>query len=670
MSWVECVPSVLGLVALLYLPGLGFGLLAGVRGLVLVGAAPAVSASVLGVTGIVADKVGLGWGLGTYALGSATLLGVGAALGWWRRRTGATWRETLGAPLSRSQTGGLVLAWAVAATLTVTALRSGMGSPAALLQSWDSVFHLNGVQAVRELGNASSIGGLNSLSGSRAPVVYYPSVWHALVALAPGAVPVAANASTLVMAALVWPLGLAALARAACPRLPLVSLAAPVVGASFLAFPTVLLTTSGQWPNSLSVAVLPGALALATLVLRSWHDSRLGGLLVVLPALAGVVLVHASGAFALVVFLVPLVLARGAAGALALWRAGHRWWVVGGGAAAAGAVVLVVQVLSGSTVLRNTLAYRRAATGTVGDGLRDGMLDVPALSTVEPSTAVLVLVLLGCLAAVVRREAGWLVVAWAVTVGLVGLATGPENDLRWLTGFWYKSAPRVAALVPVAASVLGALGAVWVGHLAQRGARWVLVRRSVGGRHESAWRSPVLPGVLAVSVPVALLGVAWGATDGFRHDDRVFRTAQAYDPGLIRYGAMVDADEVRLLESLGDLLPDDAVLLGDPFNGAAFAYAVSDVEVVFPQLGAAFADPDQQYFELHFRDIHTDPQVCEYVRERGVTHFYADEPGWVEGTDLAARWPGLYGVDVSEGFELVARGGSAAVYRITACDLS
>lgn len=667
MSWAGALPSVLGLAALLYLPGLGFGLLAGVRGLVLVGAAPAVSAAMLGVMGVVADQVGLTWGLPAYAVGAVLLLGCGALLGWWRRRTATTWSGTLGAPLGAAQVGGLVVAWAAAATVSLTALRSGMGAPDALLQSWDSVFHLNGVQAVRELGNASSIGGLNSLSGSRAPVVYYPSVWHALVALTPGAVPVAANASTVVIAALVWPLGLAALARAAVPRLPLVTLAAPVVGASFVAFPTVLLTTSGQWPNSLSVALLPGALGLVTLVLRSWRDTRVSGLVVVLPALAGVVLVHASGAFALVVLLVPLVVARAGSGALALWRARHRWWVVGGCVLVVVAAAGVVEVLSGSAVLRTTLAYRRAPTGSVVDGLRDGLLDVPALSAVTPGVAVLVLVLLGCVAAVVRREAGWLVVAWVSCVGLVGLATGPENDLRWLTGFWYKSSPRVAALVPVAASVLGALGAVWAGHLAERVARWALARRSAGGRHESPRRSPVLPAALAVCVPVVLLGAAWAGTEGFRHDDRAFRTAQAYDPDLIRYGAMVGAQEVGLLESLGDVLPDDAVLLGDPFNGAAFAYAVSDVDVVFPQLGAAFADPDQQYLEQHFRDILSDPQVCQYVRERGITHFYADEPGWIEGTDVAARWPGLYGVDVTEGFELVASAGGTGVYEITAC---
>ena len=681
MSWAESLPAVLALVALLYLPGLGFGLLAGLRGLVLVGAAPAVTATTVGATGVLADKVGLGWGVLAYALGTAVTLGAGALLGWWRRRTGATWRETLGPGLTRAQTVGLVVTWAASATIALAVLRPGIGTPDALLQTWDSVFHLNAVQAIRELGNASLVGGLNSLSGPGAPVLYYPSVWHALVALAPGQVPLVANASTVVMACVVWPLGLAALARAACPRTPLVALAAPVVGASFLAFPTVLLSTSGQWPNGLSVAVLPGALAVTALALRSWHDTRVSGALVALPALAGVALAHASGAFAVVYLLVPLVVGCAAMAVVRLVRAGRWPWALGGSVVVLALVAVAVRVLTGATVLQNTLRYPRPATGTLTDGIRDGLLDVPLSSGAPGNVVVLVLVLVGCVAALVRREARWLVVGWVVCVGLVALATGPENDLRWLTGFWYKSVPRVAALVPVAASVLGALGAVWLGQLAARAAtRWTGDgRRTVaahegghGDRARSTGRTTVATAtaatVVAWAVPLGVLLGAWTASDGFRHDDKVHRMAQGYDPEQIRFGAMVSAEEEGLLRSLDDVLPDDAVLLGDPFNGAALAYAVSGVDVVFPQLGAAFASADQQYLELHFRDVRTDPRVCEAVRELGVTHFYADEPAWIEGTDVAARWPGLYGVDVSEGFELVASAGGVGVYAVSACD--
>ena len=42
-------------------------------------------------------------------------------------------------------------------------------------------------------------------------------------------------------------------------------------------------------------------------------------------------------------------------------------------------------------------------------------------------------------------------------------------------------------------------------------------------------------------------------------------------------------------------------------------------------------------------------------------------PGTVPGIDVEERSPGLYNVDTSTGFELVASSGEASVYRITAC---
>ena len=45
-----------------------------------------------------------------------------------------------------------------------------------------------------------------------------------------------------------------------------------------------------------------------------------------------------------------------------------------------------------------------------------------------------------------------------------------------------------------------------------------------------------------------------------------------------------------------------------------------------------------------------------------------DEDGWYYQTLRSRRSPGLYGVDTSTGFELVDQGGTAKLYRITACD--
>lgn len=666
MSWWDALPAVCGIVALVFVPGLLASAAAGLRGVVLLGAAPSVSAAIVGLTSIVAGAVGWRWGLAPYVAGSLVTILAGGAVGWWRARAGLGWSRALGRPLARLETLGLVVAVAAAAMIATAVVRAGMVVPDALLQTWDPVHHVSGVQAIRELGDASSFGGLDSVAGPAASGLYYPTVWHALVALAPGTVPVVANASTLVIAALVWPLGLAALARAAFPGLPLVVLAAPVVGSSFLAFPTVLLSTSGQWPNSLGNALVPGAAAVVVLAARRWADTRLSGVLLCLPFLAGVVLTHGSGAFVLLLLLGPLLVFRAGSVAAEQWRRGRARLVAVTLAVAAAAVAATAVALLSFPPFVDTMNYPRAASGSVVSGVRDGLLDIPLVSQAPGNWVVLALVLAGVVAALVRREGRWLVVCWVVVVLLVGLATGPENDFRWLTGVWTKSAPRLAALVPMTASLLGALGAVSVGLLAARG--WAKVVRGQAAGRALDGAAPVRSTqVVAAVVPVALLLAAWVVTDEFRQADKVERMAQAYVPDRIRYGTMVTAEEAELLRGLADAVPDDALLLGDPFNGAAFAYAVAGIDVVFPQLGTGNLSAGQQFLLDHFRDIHTDPAVCGTVLDLGITHFYADAPGWIEATDVAARAPGLYDVDTSTGFELVAQGGQASVYRVTAC---
>ena len=55
------------------------------------------------------------------------------------------------------------------------------------------------------------------------------------------------------------------------------------------------------------------------------------------------------------------------------------------------------------------------------------------------------------------------------------------------------------------------------------------------------------------------------------------------------------------------------------------------------------------------------------MRELGITHFYEEEDGAYYNFMRSSRSPGLYGVDTSTGFELVDAGGTAKLWKITAC---
>ena len=55
------------------------------------------------------------------------------------------------------------------------------------------------------------------------------------------------------------------------------------------------------------------------------------------------------------------------------------------------------------------------------------------------------------------------------------------------------------------------------------------------------------------------------------------------------------------------------------------------------------------------------------MRKLGITHFYEEEDGAYYNFMRSTRNPGLYGVDTSSGFELVDAGGTAKLWKITAC---
>src|SRR5690606_29109817 len=107
-------------------------------------------------------------------------------------------------------------------------------------QAWDAVFHLNALWFVRETGNASSLGGLSPMyADTVAP--FYPAVWHAVVAVAPGfeRVTEAANASSVVIGSVVWIAGLVALTRVVFPARALPAVMVPVLAATYVTFPAI-----------------------------------------------------------------------------------------------------------------------------------------------------------------------------------------------------------------------------------------------------------------------------------------------------------------------------------------------------------------------------------------------------------------------------------------------
>lgn len=663
MTWWAIVPDVLALALLVLVPGAVALRLLGVRGLASLAAAPPVTMVAVGVLSVLFAALGVAWRLPAVLVGLAVMLAVlaggvrlvsrGTAPG----GDGTAWRP---APLGPRSAVAVAAAVAAGCVLLAGPLVSTLPSVDAPLQQWDGVFHLNAVVAVRDTGVVTPLGGLAPLYGNGTLAPYYPTGWHAVVALAPGeSVPAVTNAAILVLGVGGWVLGLAGLAREVFFRRALPAVLAPLLAAGFVAYPTVQLTVLGQLANGLATALLPGALLLVLRAVRAVGaragkgavaGAVAGAVVAALAGTAGVVVAHGSGLFSLALLAGPLVVGAVGGWALRLGRTGHR---VAGGVVVA---VLVAGVLGAPVVLANLDALSTVVNFERGSGrshaaaLREVLLDQTLTGSYAADgwqhVAVTAATLAGAVLVLVRRRHRWVVVTFALGVGLVVLAAGPEgHPLRWLAGFWYTQAARIAPVAGVPAVLLAAYALSAVVDVVRR-----RVPRPMAGRL-------ALVGVLTVALVTAAVRMPL--------QERV--VASAFVPGELAWETMATEQELELMRRVGEELPSDAVVVGDPFNGAALLPAVAGVDVVFPQLGDSGMSPAQQVLQDGLEDVHTDPAICAALEDVGATHLYQDTARRDDGAKVNLRTAGMRDVDVSSGFTEVATSGTAGVYRIDLC---
>ena len=257
------------------------------------------------------------------------------------------------------------------------------------------------------------------------------------------------------------------------------------------------------------------------------------------------------------------------------------------------------------------------------------------------------------------EEPLWPIAAYLVFCVLTLLAYAPLGEVRtFLLAPWYLDARRIMGAHGLTMVPLMALGFDLLASIAHK----ILSRAT--GSVQSFSLPQLAPWKVKVTLGLVLLTLSgFGALDS-----RLAATDYVYDPEKLGKPGMADTAELAMIRRMRLRIPGDSLVLGDPIAGAAYTEVLGQHEAVFPQLSMTNGGERWQQVLAHrFKDIHTDPEVCEVVRELGITHFYEDEDGWYYNFKRSTRSPGLYGVDTSMGFELVDHGGSAKLYRITAC---
>ena len=716
-EWLTLIPLFLAMLVSIVGPGY-FWVRASVRSSVVSAAlAPAITLGLLTLLGQTYHLLGIPWNALTVM---PVLLAVTAAGGvfWWTRREANPESSELfeikpvppltadvpAAHAYRIMTRNqrrlwwcmIVVGWLLAALPTLM-----VALPSNPAQQWDAVFHINGVWHLTQTQDAG-------LTAALAPMyagvegTYYPAAWHitaALFATPTTATQVGHLMSLLIM--VLWVMGAAALTSVVTTS-RIAAVVAPVVSGLMLSMPSDSLTMYVQWPHALALSVLPGMIAafiiwgrrLARSSEKNWKDALVHWPLGVFLLVGTVGMAHAHGsalfAFAWTV-LIPCI---GACMSI-IRRPGRNRTVqkVAAGVTATAVVVIPLWLLN-SPQLKGMGNYNRSGISWEY-AITHALMPLPPLpENIDAFAAGItfaVLTLFGCIRLYTRARAWdsarayalsagprkssagiagspewerhvlgpapalWLVGAYMMWTFATFVAYSPEDMIRtfWLSP-WYMDPRRIMGvqnmvMIPLISYGFAAM-VTWIR------AHWPR-QAEEGAGSSSQRRIAALLGIWLLVLSV--LGA---------FDSRLYAARYVFDPDHLGKPGMLTQGELDMVKRIPETIPEGARILGDPIAGAAYVESIGQRQAFFPQLTTSYTGTDDAtVFLEHFSEIHSNPAVCEALKAQGIEYVYLDADGKYYGFNRSERAPGLYGVDVSQGFELLDHGDNAALYRITAC---
>lgn len=549
--------------------------------------------------------------------------------------------------------GGLALG---GGTVLVRALMM-MGSIDAISQSYDNVFHLNAVRHILRAGDGSAwvVGGMTALPGEAA---YYPSLWHQAVSLgvqlSGQEIILVSNVMMLLVSAVVWPLGLMALVRTTTACGPFGLFAAGGLAGMTAAFPQSLMSWGIVLPYLLSVALMPlVVMVVAHIAGLAERRLRTSQLLVLAPLiLLSAALAHPQGVFVGIALGLPILgwaaLVRARDLVLRAPDSWRRFWPLA-------LLTLVAAVVSRQIWLvarppQSSAVWRPNATLTQAIG-QVGSLSPNATPAWVPLGVVMLLCLIAVLLLTTSR---WLVASWLGAAALsVATRATPPGDLRYLlTGNWYSDNYRISALVPVVAIPLLAVGIDVIGRRLLRLLTDRRPRISAGSTVAGRLVGPIV-GLLAV-LGVLTLSLSSPAT----------AVNENYLEADWRSTVLLSPDERALLEQLPDVVPEDAVIATNAWNGSSLAYAISDRPVLNTFMGFE-AEPEVHLLNGRLDEAQTNPEVCDAAEDLDVE--YALDFGPQELHGRSASYTGLNEISETEAAEVVLQVGDAKLLRMLPC---
>jgi hypothetical protein len=630
VAWLSLTPGFVVALLFLFAPGLLVARTLGLRGIFLWAVAPAVSMAIAGGSAVLAELIGMRWNLVSAGLGALLAIAAAVVVNRVRPHLG---HQTQLRPTRPEATFTLVCAGAAAAVVS-SRLMWAIGSPQAIAQTHDNLFHLNAVRYIIDSGRGSSLtlGWLGTQPGVR----FYPAGWHDLVSLVinstDASIPAGVNITNIVVAAVVWPLGCMALAVSAGGYRRLSLGLGALLATAFSVYPYFLFNFGVIYPWMLAVSVTPSILALIIVSARATGEvPRQSAICVVTVGYLGLFVVHPGVA-------VPLLALAGSALIPAAIALARRRRVVG-----------LCCIIAYCLITTFAWIYVRPPRVNAWDNVGHagvGVIQALLLAPLGDVPAVLTLTLWICLVVAIRDERHrWTVPIFVVVVLLEGVTQwSSQPTLKWIfAGVWYGDPFRPATLLPLAVIpvVVVGLTTVWDGYNSGR---------SVGSGF----------GARAV-LPILVIGFVGGllADPGILGTLREIHRGTAVDANA----ALITRSEMTLLDRLPGQVPRGTAVASNPVTGSSLAYALEDIRVIEPYTGLPEGKAGKTVMD-GLDSMTTDPSVCLAVRRLNVG-YVLDFSG--HRTDDYEPL-GLRNLTPSRGFALVDQEGGSRLFKVTGCE--
>lgn len=640
-EWFHATPSLLTAVALVTLPGLPAALVLRLRGLTLVAASIAASIAVVAISTILAPFVNISWGATPVAVTAVALAIILLPTRIFTRDRSGRQKHSASASL---WVAGAV---AVAGGLIGVTISKAIGAPENISQTFDGVFHVNMAAQILISGDASPFH--VDLNSPGYPTAFYPTVWHAVVALiaqlSGATVPVATNALALATSAWIWPVAILFFARPFFATRHAHLILGAIVASSFTAFPYLLVSWGVLYPNLLSTALIPIALGFLYPALRYRHAYSPAAHLALWVAAAGAVfaaaLAHPNGIFGIAAFSIPMLLvcANDTRKLSASLKTKLLRWA---GIGCAGAIYIAMWVL-----VRTGDNSREFGTSLVG-ALINGISNAQMLDT--RAWFLTVLVAGGVVVLLANRRHRWLILSYSIVLALFVISSGLSGAVRdTFTGAWYNDAHRLAALLPIGAIPLASIAAARLFDYASEG----IARAQI----------PNVSAVVRKSLPAIGALLIFGLVlTGARGQNFALQSgwiSDLHNPT----GVLLSEDERTLLERLPEVVPEDALIAGDPWTGAGLALAISQREVLFPHLKGSYS---AETMEIAQGLDELGSGACPILQDLGVTYLldFGSERYSINQDELFQLYAGLHGVQRSPIVSKVDSEGEATLFRV------